>query len=215
MKQLSNKQKRNLYLFFYYLLSWTWGILMSATGLVVMLVLAPFSKVYFDRGRFYGVIGKNWGGLELGCFYILCEQSNLSRRTHAHEGFGHSLQNCILGPFFPFVVAIPSAVRYWVFNQRDYKGRQNFVYGLFTGFNVLSILSLIIPIWSGIAALYCIPAFIFVYGLIIFNWLLFVELPKWEKAPYPQYDDAWFEGTATGWGMRLMDWYDKMSREDD
>lgn len=215
MKQLTNKQKRNLYLFFYYLLSWTWGIIMSSIGLIVMLALAPFGKVYFDRGRFYGVVGKSWGGLELGCFYILCEQSNLNRRTHAHEGFGHSLQNCLLGPLFPFVVAIPSAVRYWVFNQRDYKGRQKFVLGLFTGFNVLSILSWIIPIWSGITALYCIPALIFVYGLLIFNWLWFIELPKWVAAPYPQYDDAWFEGTATGWGLRLMDWYDKMSREDD
>lgn len=29
-----------------------------------------------------------------------------------HE-LGHTYQNCVLGPFFIFLVAIPSACRYW------------------------------------------------------------------------------------------------------
>ncbi len=30
-----------------------------------------------------------------------------------HE-FGHTVQNCLFGPLFPFLVAIPSATRYWL-----------------------------------------------------------------------------------------------------
>lgn len=29
-----------------------------------------------------------------------------------HE-YGHSIQNIIFGPLFPFVIGIPSALRYW------------------------------------------------------------------------------------------------------
>ena len=32
--------------------------------------------------------------------------------TNNHE-LGHTFQNAILGPFFIFIVAIPSAIRYW------------------------------------------------------------------------------------------------------
>jgi hypothetical protein len=41
----------------------------------------------------------------------LCDE-NAGEHTMAHE-CGHGLQNCIWGPLFPFVIAIPSAVRYW------------------------------------------------------------------------------------------------------
>ena len=215
MNNISNITKRNLYLFFYYLLSFTWGIIASTIGLVVMLVLAPFGKVKFNRGRFYVVVGKNWGGLELGCFYLICKNSELSRSTHAHEGFGHSLQNCMLGPFFPFVVAIPSAVRYWVFNQRDYVARKRFVWLIASMFAGLTALSVLIPVLSGVMGWFILTTLIFIYGVIIVAWLWYVEVPKWKEKPYPQYDDAWFEGTATGWGLRLMDWYDKMSRGED
>lgn len=39
-----------------------------------------------------------------------------------HE-FGHTFQNCLLGPLFPFLVAIPSATRYWIQEIRCRKGK--------------------------------------------------------------------------------------------
>ena len=61
--------------------------------------------------------GTNWGGVSLGLF-ALCGHYKINHpdffdETRKHE-FGHSLQNLFLGPFFIFVVAIPSAVRYWL-----------------------------------------------------------------------------------------------------
>lgn len=42
--------------------------------------------------------------------------------TNNHE-YGHTFQNAILGPFFIFIVAIPSAIRYWYqeIRRRQYK----------------------------------------------------------------------------------------------
>ena len=103
----------------FYILSCTWGAIMTAIGLVVLLVTLPFGKFGIYHGRIYKRIGKNWGGVELGCFF-LCDE-NAGEHTMAHEA-GHGLQNCIWGPLFPFVIAIPSAVRYW---YREYIYRTN------------------------------------------------------------------------------------------
>ena len=66
--------------------------------------------LYFD-------IGKNWGGLELGVFFLKCKNGTYPLMCHEH---GHALQNTLFGVFMPFVVCIPSAVRYW---YREYLQR--------------------------------------------------------------------------------------------
>ena len=76
----------------FYILSFTWGGLMSIIGLLVLLLTLPFGKMYIYHGRIYKRIGKGWGGLELGCFFLCSENS--SEHTLAHEA-GHGLQNCI------------------------------------------------------------------------------------------------------------------------
>lgn len=96
--------------FLFYFLSFTWGALMSIIGLVVLIVTLPFGKFGIYHGRIYKRIGKNWGGLELGCFF-LCDQT-AGDSTLKHEA-GHTIQNCIWGPLTPFVIGIPSAIRYW------------------------------------------------------------------------------------------------------
>ena len=95
----------------YYILSFTWGFLTSFVGLIVIGILAPFGKVHVYHGRLYGVVGKNWGGLELGCFF-LCGKYCQTNHLLAHES-GHGLQNILWGPFYIFVILIPSAIRYW------------------------------------------------------------------------------------------------------
>ena len=94
----------------FYIISFTWGGIMTAIGLVVLLVTLPFGKFEIYHGRIYKRIGKNWGGVELGCFF-LCDNS-ADEYILAHES-GHGLQNCLWGPLMPFVICIPSAIRYW------------------------------------------------------------------------------------------------------
>ena len=103
----------------FYIISFTWGGIMTTIGLIVLLVTLPFGKFGIYHGRIYKRIGKNWGGVELGCFF-LCDNS-ADEYILAHES-GHGLQNCLWGPLMPFVICIPSAIRYW---YREYLWRFN------------------------------------------------------------------------------------------
>ncbi len=95
----------------FYFLSFTWGFIMSFIGLIVIGILACFRRVYTFHGRLYGTVGNNWGGLELGCFFI-CGKNCRTLYLCAHES-GHGIQNIIWGPLGIFVIFIPSCIRYW------------------------------------------------------------------------------------------------------
>lgn len=93
----------------FYFLSFTWGILATLPGIIVILLAAPLGRVKVFHGRLYAVIGEGWGGVELGCFFVIGKDCDGCR---AHET-GHGLQNIIWGPLYIFVIGIPSAIRYW------------------------------------------------------------------------------------------------------
>lgn len=95
----------------FYIASFTWGIIMSLIGGIVILISLLCHRVKVWHGRAYAIWGKGWGGLELGCFAV-CAEDCQTEHLLAHE-CGHGLQNAILGPFMPFLVCIPSAIRYW------------------------------------------------------------------------------------------------------
>lgn len=101
----------------FYIASFTWGIVMSLIGGIVMIL--PFGKLHTFHGRIYKTYKKGWGGLELGCFFI-CAEDCQSDTLRGHE-CGHGIQNIIWGPLFPFVIAIPSAIRYWYIQLKYYR----------------------------------------------------------------------------------------------
>ncbi len=95
----------------FYLLSFTWGLPMTLVGLVTAALLLLAGK----RPRRYGrclwfQVGERWGGMSLGPVFLTGRGA--SERTRDHE-CGHSLQNCLYGFLMPFLVAIPSFLRYW------------------------------------------------------------------------------------------------------
>ena len=97
--------------FWFNFLSFTWGCLLTVPGCIVTLVLLCFG--YQPKRNMYGwyiEIGEKWGGFNIGPCSLVCR--NPSKHLLQHE-FGHSIQNCIFGPFIlPFIV-IPSVCRYW------------------------------------------------------------------------------------------------------
>lgn len=110
----------NIKLVLFYFISFTWGIVMSSIGLIAILALAPFGRVHVFHHRLYAVVGHDWGGLGLGCFFICdngCKDCDFLR---AHE-CGHGIQNCIFGPFTLFIICIPSAIRYWYRELKYYR----------------------------------------------------------------------------------------------
>lgn len=88
---------------------------MTLIGLIITVVLYIFVKnsrpikynfiYYMKAGPDY------WGGFEMGLMFVRDQKSD-DDYLNTHE-FGHTFQNCVLGPLFPFVVAIPSAIRWW------------------------------------------------------------------------------------------------------
>lgn len=96
----------------FYMLSFTWGIVMTIVGYLTALVLILMG--HKPNGK-YGYclvfeIGRNWGGLSLGP--VIIKDKSISYYVLKHE-HGHAIQNCWFGPLFPIIVGIPSAVRYW------------------------------------------------------------------------------------------------------
>ena len=98
-------------IFMFYFLSFTWGLPFTLVGLIVALVLRVLGhrSKKFVLVRFFE-IGKSWGGLNLGLFFITSQNSTFDLRCHE---FGHAIQNCMFGPLTPFIICIPSAIRYW------------------------------------------------------------------------------------------------------
>ena len=90
----------------------TKGWALSAVGGVVYGVLRLFGQKPKD---FHGIctyftIGKSWGGLEFGWFFICAKNAN--DRTKMHE-VGHGIQNAKIGGLKMLGLSIGSALRYW------------------------------------------------------------------------------------------------------
>ena len=102
--------------FVFYILSFTWGLPMTLIGCIVSLILLIMGYKPKKYGySWYFEVGNNWGGLELGVCFLT--NKNPSTHTKNHE-VGHTIQNCYWGFLMPFVISIPSAIRYW---YREFK----------------------------------------------------------------------------------------------
>lgn len=193
---------RNKFLF--YFLSITWGCIMTLIGAIVALALIITGHKPKKWGYcWYFEVGKsNWGGMELGPFF-LCNK-NPSERIKNHE-HGHGHQNCILGPLMPFIVCIPSAVRYWLREFKDKNSKMFFaslIYGAFILVGaILMALAILVGLWMFILGIALV-----VYGIIIQTWLLYKEIPQYDIG-YVEYDAIWFEKNATNTGFKFIEWY--------
>lgn len=102
--------------FLFYLLSLTWGLPLTLVGLVVSLVLiiAGYKPIKYGYGWYFEV-GEDWGGFEMGLCFLTCKDPGNYLRFHE---YGHGMQNCYFGLITPFLITIPSAIRYW---YREFK----------------------------------------------------------------------------------------------
>lgn len=102
-------------------LNHTWGIPMTLIGYGARLVFLCCGVKGSKRGfaRVYKV-GKGWGGLSLGTTIIVAKDC-ATNSTIAHE-VGHGIQNAMYGIFTPFIVTIPSAIRYHYRRHLQKKG---------------------------------------------------------------------------------------------
>ena len=182
--------------FFYYLIQWTWGLPMNIIGAIVYLITTiglGYDSYWFRNARCI-VSPKNFGGVELGMFFMV---GGNDKSVCEHE-YGHSIQNLWWGPLFPFVIAIPSAYRYWMRNYKSYQNKEIFalLVGIITGFILVCLFS--ISLIFMILPLIIISVLAIIYLAILEVWMLKIEIPKYTA--YVKYDDIWFEGQATALG---------------
>ena len=95
----------------FWALSLTWGLVMTLIGAIIALgLILTGHKPKIHHCLIYFEVGKGWGGFNCGAFFFT--NKNPSRHLLEHES-GHGIQNIKFGWLMPFVVAIPSAIRYW------------------------------------------------------------------------------------------------------
>lgn len=170
---------------------------MSLIGLfatIGLLITGHKPKRFYHT--FYFQVGKNWGGINLGFVFLTSQEWDL--HTKQHES-GHGIQNIILGPLQPFLVCIPSALRYWITTLKGMKAKY-LICLIFCSIIILISSSLILTAaFLGIVWLMLISGILLAYSISLLVWSVLFEVPKYKEIP-PKYDDAWFEGTATKLG---------------
>lgn len=93
----------------FYILSFTWGIIMTLIGLCAALYLLARGYKATKYGYCWCFIkGMSWGGVSLG--FIIIKSVNACNSTKNHE-HGHAVQNCYFGPLH-CIFSLMSAIRY-------------------------------------------------------------------------------------------------------
>ena len=108
----------------YCLLSLTWGLPLTIVGglAAIALIVTGHRPKRFGYGLYFETGKKRWGGVNLGPVFICHKKPSDSLKAHE---FGHSIQNCYFGPLMIFIVAIPSATRYWIREWKKSRGEKN------------------------------------------------------------------------------------------
>ena len=187
----------------FWILQCTWGIIMTLIGgLVALALLITGHKPHHIGPTIYFKVGKNWGGFEMGGFFI-CDQ-NCNKSLMYHE-CGHGIQNLIFGPLFPFIITIPSATRYWLRKIKTHLCKVIYA-------NIYLIISILL--FTGLilagTLIHCtvlirVCEILRIYFSIVAIWLILIEIPRYEHKEYYGYDDIWFEGQATKFGKKYYE----------
>lgn len=84
----------------YYILNLTWGIVMTVLGAIALLILYALNyEVKKYKTTWYVVVPGKWGGIALGMFFVVCEESE---GLLNHE-YGHTIQNAVYGVGMIFI----------------------------------------------------------------------------------------------------------------
>lgn len=98
----------------FHFIQWTWGLPQNILGLILL----PFFRG--ERYRYHSALVTVYRGMKkltggagfsLGSFIFIPDSWSDYDKSHivVHE-YGHTVQSLILGPFYLFVVAVPSVI---------------------------------------------------------------------------------------------------------
>lgn len=163
--------------------------------IITLCLLITGRKPKMHRCCWYFEIGKNWGAVSFGQCVIISKEYKDSIN---HE-YGHSIQNCIFGPLFPILIAIPSAVR-CVYRGTYFADKNDVFEAIITTVMAVATFIIIACMFNMYATWMWAVLAICIYLTSIALWLTYVEGSRYTKNNYPLYDVIWFEGMATRLG---------------
>lgn len=102
----------------YYLLHLTWGILQNIVGFIMYISLIAMNPKR-GRFRFNGAFVIGWDSdysAGIGMFIFIGKVTREYFTGILSHEYGHTIQSCILGPFYLFVIGIPSFI--WAHGRR-------------------------------------------------------------------------------------------------
>lgn len=183
----------------FYFLSFTWGIMLTSVGCLaaVGLILTKHKPHLFYQNIYFEV-GNNWGGVNLGAFFITSKGSSIETKKHLA---GHGIQNAILGVFMPLLVTIPSGLSLILRKINLFKNKKLFAMTFFLVLEAFIMALCTIGFFVNIDLMH-ICCCIIVYMLPLFVWFLAQELPR-HQTENGIIEQALIEKTATQLGEKF------------
>lgn len=110
-QEFERRKMRTIRRILFWVLSCTWGIVMTLVGAFVTLALLITGHKPHKFGcTIYFEVKKASGAFSCGPFTVTPPYQ--SRRLLSHEA-GHAIQNIMYGPLMPFIVSLPSVIRFY------------------------------------------------------------------------------------------------------
>ena len=187
----------------FWLIQCTWGSIMTAIGAIVTLILMVCGNKPQHIGPVvYIETGFGWGGITLGGFFFCSKDAGDSIKYHEA---GHTIQNMIWGPLFPFLIGFPSLIRCWLRERQTHLGKSLFNLAYFLISLIITTGGAILfgPVIDGFKWLTIVFEVFRLYFLLVSIWLSALEIPKYDKEQV-NYDAIWFEGQATNLGIKIF-----------
>ena len=104
----------------------------------------------------------------------------------------------------PFLVCIPSALRYWMRRCKTLAGKRVFSGAVCLLLAFLGaagmIAAALLGLSGGVWALFGVGLFLVLYAAALCVWMQAFEIPKYRYGAYVSYDGIWFEASATRLG---------------
>ena len=187
----------------FWLLSLTWGMPWTLIGILaaVVLEILGYKPQRWGYCRYYEV-GRRWGGVSFGPVFIVERSARDFTKDHEH---GHAIQNCYYGPLMPFMVCLPSALRWWMRRCREQLTKKIFVFVWYVLSITVAMLVGRLLTALGVAWGEFVSVALTCYLLALYLWLMFCEIPKYEGGADVDSYGIWFEAQASRWGEALLE----------
>lgn len=98
--------------FLFYLIQFTWALPQNLAGGIAYLILSKkYNHERFHNSFITYIAKEGFGGVSIGIFIFInpTRTGDWLHDTRVHE-YGHTIQSLVLGPVWPFVIALPSVI---------------------------------------------------------------------------------------------------------